>query len=147
MKVAKFGDNICLQFVVSEFIIACVGIGVLAILYEGLKVWRQYMLTARSKSPLVIVNQQPNGTCISEVSHQANSKMNCGCCMHVVQTVLHVIQIFVGYMLMLAFMTYNTWMCVSLLIGSGIGYVIFGWITPMAYHNVEVGGGGHCNAK
>lgn len=45
---------------------------------------------------------------------------------------------------MLAFMTYNTWICVSVLAGAGLGYLIFGWITPMAYMS-SLHQGDHCN--
>ena len=44
---------------------------------------------------------------------------------HILQIVLHMIQIFVSYLLMLVFMTYNVWLAVSILFGSGVGYGLF----------------------
>lgn len=36
------------------------------------------------------------------------------------------LQITVSYLLMLVFMTYNTWLCLSVVLGAGLGYFIFG---------------------
>jgi len=45
---------------------------------------------------------------------------------HIIQTSLHMLQITVSYLLMLVFMTYNTWLCLSVVLGAGLGYFIFG---------------------
>jgi len=45
---------------------------------------------------------------------------------HIIQTFLHMLQITVSYLLMLVFMTYNTWLCLSVVLGAGLGYFIFG---------------------
>jgi copper transporter 1 len=37
------------------------------------------------------------------------------------------IQVFISYCLMLVFMTYNVWLCLSVILGAGIGYFLFGW--------------------
>lgn len=46
---------------------------------------------------------------------------------HAIQTLLHIIQVTVSYMLMLVFMTYNVWLCLAVVIGAGLGYFLFGW--------------------
>jgi len=46
---------------------------------------------------------------------------------HGIQTLLHVIQVTVSYMLMLVFMTYNVWLCLAVVIGAGLGYFLFSW--------------------
>jgi len=46
---------------------------------------------------------------------------------HATQTLLHVIQVTVSYMLMLVFMTYNVWLCLAVVIGAGVGYFLFAW--------------------
>ncbi|KAH9639918.1 hypothetical protein HF086_002832 [Spodoptera exigua] len=46
---------------------------------------------------------------------------------HAWQTVLHGLQVLVSYMLMLVFMTYNTWLCAAVVLGSATGYFLFGW--------------------
>ena len=59
---------------------------------------------------------------------------------HVVQSLLHMFQVFLGYLLMLAFMTYNVWVCVAVVVGSGVGYFLFGWKSATL-----VSSGDHCN--
>ena len=46
---------------------------------------------------------------------------------HVIQSILQVIQVGVAYLLMLAVMTFNGWIFLAIVFGSGIGYLIFGW--------------------
>ena len=50
--------------------------------------------------------------------------------LHVLQTFLHAVQIFLGYLLMLGFMTFNTYLCFSIMVGFTLGYLCFGWIMP-----------------
>ena len=45
---------------------------------------------------------------------------------HYIQTFLHFLQFAVSYFLMLAFMTFNYWLCLSILIGITIGFFVFG---------------------
>jgi copper transporter 1 len=47
--------------------------------------------------------------------------------MHGFQTFLHIVQIVLSYFLMLIFMTYNVWLCLSVVIGAAVGYFLFGW--------------------
>lgn len=46
---------------------------------------------------------------------------------HVVQTVMHTVQIFVSYCLMLVFMTYNVYLVLSVLLGFGVGHFLIDW--------------------
>ena len=46
---------------------------------------------------------------------------------HLIQTLLHVLQVVISYFLMLIFMTYNVWLCIAVAIGAGTGYFIFSW--------------------
>ena len=46
---------------------------------------------------------------------------------HVVLTVLHMIQLTLAYFLMLIVMTYNTWLCMAVVLGSTVGYFLVGW--------------------
>merc|ERR1712156_1412670 len=46
---------------------------------------------------------------------------------HFVLTGLHMVQMALAYFLMLIVMTYNTWLCLSVIFGSTVGYFLFGW--------------------
>lgn len=44
--------------------------------------------------------------------------------LHGIQTVLHMLQVSLGYMLMLCVMSYNTWIFLGVIVGSVLGYFI-----------------------
>lgn len=44
--------------------------------------------------------------------------------LHCIQTVLHILQVSLGYMLMLCVMSYNTWIFLGVIAGSVLGYFI-----------------------
>ena len=45
--------------------------------------------------------------------------------MHLLQSVLHVVQVGYGYVLMLVIMTFNGWLFLSVCFGAGVGYLLF----------------------
>ena len=47
--------------------------------------------------------------------------------MHFYQTLLHIIQVTLSFLLMLIFMTYNVWLCLAVVIGAATGYFLFSW--------------------
>ncbi|XP_050084946.1 high affinity copper uptake protein 1 isoform X1 [Anopheles aquasalis] len=47
--------------------------------------------------------------------------------MHLFQTLLHIVQVTLSFLLMLIFMTYNTWLCLAVVLGAALGYFLFGW--------------------
>ena len=44
---------------------------------------------------------------------------------HLLQSVLHVVQVGYAYLLMLVAMTYNGWLFLSIAFGAGVGYLLF----------------------
>lgn len=46
---------------------------------------------------------------------------------HAVQSLLHILQAVLSYTLMLSFMTFNLYICLSIIAGTGIGYFMFCW--------------------
>lgn len=46
---------------------------------------------------------------------------------HLILTILHMVQMTLAYFLMLIVMTYNSWLCASVVVGSTVGYFLFGW--------------------
>merc|ERR550532_2165169 len=46
---------------------------------------------------------------------------------HLVQTLLHIIQMTISYLLMLVVMTFNVWLFLAIILGFGVGYFVCGW--------------------
>nr|KAG5700468.1 hypothetical protein BaRGS_013955 [Batillaria attramentaria] len=46
---------------------------------------------------------------------------------HLLQTILHAVQIFISYCLMLIFMTYNAYLALCVVLGAAFGYFLVGW--------------------
>lgn len=103
-----------------------VGVFLMAMLYEGLKYFREYLfkqyVSTIQFSTVAITGE--NGR-VSQVHKVEKHKMLSSA--HAIQTTLHMIQLIVSYFLMLIFMTYNVWLCLGVVFGAGVGYFIFGW--------------------
>ncbi|EDV27589.1 expressed hypothetical protein [Trichoplax adhaerens] len=109
--------------------LSCVGIFFLAWLYEGLKVFRErwfYNSIQYDRSRKISkITESFSGRCFGD---------------HILQTILHVIQIVLSYFLMLIFMTYNGYLCIAVAAGSGFGYLTFGWLRRTFQDTTE-----HCH--
>jgi len=46
---------------------------------------------------------------------------------HFLQSLLYSVQMILAYLIMLIFMTYNSWLCVAVIAGLTVGYFAFGW--------------------
>ena len=46
---------------------------------------------------------------------------------HLLQTLLHGVQILMSYCLMLVFMTYNVYLGLCIILGGALGYFVTGW--------------------
>lgn len=123
---------------VAGMVGACIVIFCLAVLYEGLKVLREYLLkralVSGSKYQEVTIGTKglsdPQVKSSDEVLFSRSildGRLSMISGSHLTQTLLHVIQVFVSYCLMLVFMTYNVWLCIAVLLGAGAGYFFFGW--------------------
>ncbi|XP_015182728.1 PREDICTED: high affinity copper uptake protein 1 isoform X2 [Polistes dominula] len=103
-----------------------IGIMIMATLYEGLKYYREYLFWKTYSSlqyRSVTVPQEKN--VVAEDNRVVQPTMLSW--MHCFQTFLHIIQVILSYFLMLIFMTFNTWLCIAVVLGATIGYFLFGW--------------------
>ncbi|PVD22308.1 hypothetical protein C0Q70_18117 [Pomacea canaliculata] len=112
---------------------ACFVMFALSILYEGLKFTREHLLRrAAARSAVVYtpsVSANSREQMVGTVEPSISAKMLS--CSHVVQTLLHMLQVFLSYCLMLVFMTFNVWLCLAIILGAGCGYFLFGWRRAM----------------
>ncbi|XP_073697203.1 high affinity copper uptake protein 1 [Garra rufa] len=111
----------------GEMVGACIGVFLLAVLYEGLKIGREVLL--RRNQVNVRYNSMPvpgaDGTVLMETHKTVGQRMLS--LAHFIQTILHIIQVVVSYFLMLVFMTYNGYLCIAVAAGAGFGYFLFSW--------------------
>uniref|UniRef100_A0A8C4V8Z5 Copper transport protein n=1 Tax=Falco tinnunculus TaxID=100819 RepID=A0A8C4V8Z5_FALTI len=111
----------------SEMAGAFVAVFFLAMFYEGLKIARECLL--RKSQVSIRYNSMPvpgpNGTILMETHKTVGQQMLSF--PHLLQTVLHIIQVVVSYFLMLIFMTYNGYLCIAVAAGAGTGYFLFSW--------------------
>lgn len=49
---------------------------------------------------------------------------------HLLQTTLYALQVLLGMLLMLIFMTYNVWLCAAMVGGAALGFLFFGNVHP-----------------
>lgn len=127
----------------GEMVGACVGVFLLAALYEGLKISREFLL--RRSQVNVRYNSMPlpgsDGTVLMETHKTVGCNLEGAeppvgkrsyrqrmlSPAHFLQTLLHVVQVVVSYFLMLVFMTYNGYLCIAVATGAGMGYFLFSW--------------------
>ncbi|XP_022192790.2 high affinity copper uptake protein 1 isoform X1 [Nilaparvata lugens] len=113
-----------------------IGIVIMAALYEGLKYYREHLFWSsynalQYRSVQMPVDKSASSMdsrvvhVVGEVIHKQPPSMLSK--MHALQTGLHVVQMIISYLLMLIFMTYNVYLCAAVVVGSAIGYFLFGW--------------------
>lgn len=124
----------------SGLIASMLGIFFLAALYEGVKYYREYLFWKTYNAlHYRSIPAQNRGGSIEENKDTAKvvpvcdglQKQPASMLMlstpHFIQTLLHVIQITMSFLLMLVFMTYNIGLCLAVVAGAAVGYFLFGW--------------------
>ncbi|KAK7488073.1 hypothetical protein BaRGS_00020664 [Batillaria attramentaria] len=102
---------------------ACIAVFVLAILYELLKFWREQLQRQYIFRVAHIMREgtpEEKGQITSAVYRMMSGP-------HLLQTILHAVQIFISYCLMLIFMTYNAYLALCVVLGAAFGYFLVGW--------------------
>lgn len=117
---------------VGAMVGSCIGIFLLAVLYEGLKFSREAL---HRRNYMAINYSNVQGAADGSQSSQSKTALSSAQIMmrafttmpHYVQTLLHLVQLTLSYFLMLIVMTYNVWLFVSVVLGCTAGYFLFGW--------------------
>jgi len=111
-------------------IYACVGTFGLAIIYELLKdvrlMWNKGYFSGDITRRLE--NDPGTGDCCADADDNFSTFTKGFWCRHIFQSLLHIIQVFIAFILMLIVMSYNYWLLVSLCVGNGIGYFFAGLV-------------------
>ncbi|KAH8289243.1 hypothetical protein KR054_002084, partial [Drosophila jambulina] len=128
---------------VAGLVGSMIAIFLLALMYEGLKYYREYLfwktynlmeyrpVTGPQRNPEAPRLPSPAAAApspvqyVGEVVHkQPPSMLSVN---HLLQTLLHVLQVTLSFLLMLIFMTYNVWLCLMVVLGAAVGYFLFCW--------------------
>ena len=131
---------------ISMTVMTCAVFFILAFLYEGLKCYREFLIKKRillqRSFPIAVIGGGSDHRAIQEDDpttadmtgssnlHSVTRRTGSSKIFnlpHALQSLLHVVQVALSYTLMLGFMTFNVWICVSILFGVGIGYFTFCW--------------------
>ncbi|XP_070780490.1 protein SLC31A2 [Enoplosus armatus] len=112
----------------------------LTVFYELLKVWRVWLdrncKLAQAQSPYAVppsyrsdsssvLHGSPSVSSLTPMEPQPPSRNTRNSwLLHGIQAVLHMLQVTLGYMLMLCVMSYNTWIFLGVIVGSVLGYFI-----------------------
>jgi copper transporter 1 len=131
----------------AELFGSCIAVLVMAILYEGLKSLRRWLVevaivqssasavgvidsttslavTSADRLPITAV-REPRWNC----NNWSRRQIEVG--YHVLQGFLHLVQVTLGYLLMLVAMTYNVYLFISVVLGATIGYLLFCFKRPI----------------
>ncbi|XP_021056305.1 probable low affinity copper uptake protein 2 [Mus pahari] len=100
----------------------------LAVLYEGIKVGKAKLLhktleslpTTNSQQLILGPDQDSTG---SRSTSDNRTRLRWFLC-YFGQSLVHVIQVVIGYFVMLAVMSYNTWIFLGVVLGSAVGYYL-----------------------
>lgn len=105
-----------------KFIISCIGIFLIAFIYEGFKFGREQLQLRQLK--------REAGDCVPGCDPAPHKTFKEGALNthHALQTFLYLIQMTVSYCLMLIVMTFNWWLFFAVIFGAMLGYFVFGWI-------------------
>ncbi|MBN3275080.1 COPT2 protein, partial [Polyodon spathula] len=102
---------------VTGMVVSVLVVLLMTVFYELLKIWK-VSLDSRSKPPSLL-DSVSRTTLVETVSESSAWLL-----FHVLQTVIHVVQVVLSYMLMLCIMSYNVWIFLGVVVGSGIGYFV-----------------------
>jgi solute carrier family 31 (copper transporter), member 1 len=118
-----------LHLTAAKFLVSCVVFFLLAVLYEGLKYYREVLLVKSQQQS----RQANNST--AKVKLSVKEKMlNAN---HGLQTILHFGQVFISYILMLLVMFCNLWWILAICLGAACGYFAFGWLKKAGCSDVN----------
>lgn len=132
----------------TGMVISCFIVFLIAVFYEGLKFYRQWLMSQnrleggahRRRSRRSRRSHRHDNMHLEDAMSQSSVMSavpggggpSCGESlrpwfkpMHLFQTVLHMFHVFIAFMLMLIFMTFNVWLCAAVVLGAGLGYFIF----------------------
>ncbi|XP_005867908.1 PREDICTED: probable low affinity copper uptake protein 2 isoform X2 [Myotis brandtii] len=100
----------------------------LAVLYESIKFGKAKLLHQSLVSMPTSTSQQREETDQGSSSSSESPPVSRPCLRwflcHFGQSLIHIVQVVIGYFIMLAVMSYNTWIFLGVVLGSAVGYYL-----------------------
>ncbi|XP_075761929.1 protein SLC31A2 isoform X2 [Pelodiscus sinensis] len=100
----------------------------LAVLYEAIKISKSKLLRQTLLALPTSLSQEslgpPDSGSVNSNLGQQNPSSKRWFLYHVSQTLLHVAQVVIGYLVMLVVMSYNAWIFLGVIVGSTLGYYL-----------------------
>ncbi|CAD7084966.1 unnamed protein product [Hermetia illucens] len=118
-------------YTVPKFVGSCIAIAIITFAYEGLKFVRDWLHMKNmeaEKSVLLSKENHSGSTECCAAPRQRTVLQQMFNWPHVIQTLLHMIQVTISYALMMIIMLCNYWLWLAIILGAGAGYFCFGWI-------------------
>lgn len=107
----------------DQFAGAFIIIFLIAICYEALRFWREKLYNDyQAQQQITCSNPKELAPPRKTLGQLLTQKA------HLIQTLMHMIQVAASYALMLIVMTYNVWLVLAVVLGATVGYFLFGWI-------------------
>eukprot|EP00731_Ephydatia_muelleri_P009935 Em0005g521a len=100
----------------------------MAVCQEGIKMLRMLLLYWSTKTAVVNFGAIGYSQLQSQTVKRVRRPWHHLVMSHLLQFLLHTMQVGVAYLVMLAVMTYNGWMFLAVVFGTSLGYLAFGWI-------------------
>ncbi|XP_032653698.1 protein SLC31A2 isoform X2 [Chelonoidis abingdonii] len=129
-----FSDKVVLLFdfwnvrTPAGMVLSVLVVLLLAMLYEAIKIsksklLRQTILAIPTTLSQESLREPETGSVNSDVGQQ-NTTSKRWFLYHISQSLLHVAQVVIGYLVMLVVMSYNTWIFLGVIVGSALGYYL-----------------------
>jgi len=99
---------------------SCIVMVILSALYEGLKIFRAKLMNMHARKERE--TRKEEAAYITKPQHCCRQICSC---LHLTQTAIHVVQVVLGYLLMLVVMTYQVYLGIAVILGAGLGYFLF----------------------
>ncbi|XP_014251551.1 high affinity copper uptake protein 1 isoform X2 [Cimex lectularius] len=147
MMTFHFGYNEAILFdfwnvsTIAGFISSFIGIFVVSLIYEGIKYYREYLFWENLNNTHYksVTNGRARSSSLPGGVEPITSP-RIWSWFNAMQTMLHMLQMTISYLLMLIFMTFNVWLCLAVVLGSSTGYFFFGWKKTLVVDRNE-----HCH--
>ncbi|XP_042335371.1 probable low affinity copper uptake protein 2 [Sceloporus undulatus] len=112
----------------AGMVLSVVVIMLLAVLYEAIKVGKVKLIQRTMPIIPPSISQEtlgePERGSINMGTTHLTSIPKIQLPWHVAQTFIHVVQVVLGYLVMLAVMSYNSWIFLGVIVGSAVGYYV-----------------------